>query len=71
MLLPNYVDLKPNGRIVKSSQLGDKGYLENEMCFMVIEPTSEGIHIEYKTENDEFLTEEQVESILINHKKLT
>ena len=71
MLLPNHVDLKPNGRIVKSSHLGDSGYLENEMCLLILEPKSEGIYIEYRTESNDFLTDEQIEYIVKNHKKLT
>jgi hypothetical protein len=73
MRLPNYVDLTPEGKIVKKRHYGQRGYIENSECELMVSEDKKNpdlTQIKYYCEDDYFLTDKQVEYIILNRKKL-
>jgi hypothetical protein len=66
MILPHYVDITPNGKIIKTKS----GTFEDRNCQLVISGTEQGMLIDYYCEDDTYLTDSQVSFIIENADKL-
>lgn len=66
MNIPNAVDKKPNGKIVKRTNFGFKGYNENICYTLQMSFNGEHLMIDYYGEDDSYLAEEDVEYIINN-----
>jgi hypothetical protein len=60
MKIPLTIDIDRNGNLVQSAELFQPGYGENLIAFLSIYPQQDGVHIEYKSEDDQLLDEKEV-----------
>lgn len=65
--LPSYVDLTPDGRIVRRAEIGEDGYYENETYILQLEHSTDGIFVNYYGDDDNFLEAEQVREAILEH----
>lgn len=64
MKIPSSVDKTPRGAFVRPAKIGTKGYIDNEQCMLEVKEKSDGIVIKYYSEDDYYLTNDEVISIL-------
>lgn len=64
--IPNAVDKQPNGKIVRRTDFGHKGYEENICYTLQMSIIGEHLVIDYYGEDDTYLEEDEVDYILKN-----
>jgi|TARA_B110000908_G_scaffold146357_1_gene177284 hypothetical protein len=64
MILPIEVEITPEDKIVKSSEIGDEGYAENVVYTLQINMMRGSVEIAYYGENDTYLDENILEKII-------
>lgn len=70
MKLPLSVDKTPEGNIVKRAELFGVGYAENIEYSLVLQPSDDGLFLEYVGEYESYLEDHQLIFIFKNADKL-
>lgn len=69
MQLPNSIDKTPKGKFVKPETMGNKGYFENVNYQLQLTMMDGAVEIDYYGEDDTWLTEKEIESIIKDFNK--